>query len=258
MVGVLNWLKVLVAILFFLIAYVSLPLTKFIPGYLDYFKEAPEIFWWIENAARPLAPVLVGLALVYGIKPGRWARELGFDRPMISALILAFVITSPLLVAPIVMGAPLSTDSWVKHLFSAGIWPLEEETVFRGYGFGQIYLYSGLGFWPAGILTSLLFGVAHMANAAASGLDLSGQLANAGVVGLSALALAWFYARWNRNIWLVFFVHGFGNLWGNVFQLGDTAVQNPVFLGLLVAALALGVFATLFRRKIPWFSRLAG
>jgi len=252
-----NVERAVLAAVLFLLSYVSLRLVGKIPGYSAFFRGLPEIYWWIENAVRPLIPVLLGLSVAYGLKPARWARELGFDRPALPAFVLALVITSPLYLVPLAIGAPTAAGGWVHQLFASGIWPLEEETVFRGYAFGQIYQYSGLGFWPAGILTSLLFGLGHMANAAAAGMDLAGQLANAGFVGLSALVLAWLYARWNRNIWVVFFLHGLGNFWGDYFRLGDTAVSSKLFMALLIVTLLLGVGATIFRNKLPWFKRLA-
>ena len=240
-----------------LAAFVSLPVVSRIPGYRDVFRGLPEIAWWIENAVRPLVPIGLGMTLVYGVRPRRWAQELGLDRPILKALLLALLVTAPLYLVPLVLGLPLSDEPWLDHLFGAGIWPLREEIAFRGYGFGQIFLYSGLGVWTSALFSSLLFGVGHMSNAALAGFDLGGQLANAAFVALNALVLAWVYARWNRNLWLVFFLHGLANLWGSLFQLGEVAVESWLFAGLLLATIALGVAATVLRDRLPYFKDLA-
>jgi membrane protease YdiL (CAAX protease family) len=249
--------RVVVVVVATLTAYSSLELARLIPGYGDFFKELPPIAWWIENAARPLIPVALGLILVYGLRPARWARELGMNRPFGKALLLALLITTPLYLVPLALQAPLSTETWLDHLFGAGVWPLREEIGYRGYAFGQIYRYSGLGFWPSGLFTSALFGLGHMSNAALAGYGLAGQLANASFVAISSLGLAWIYAKWNRNLWLVFFLHGFANLWGSLFQLGDVAIESWLFSALLVSTLAFGIGLTLLRSRLPFFRDLA-
>lgn len=249
--------KVVVTIVATLLAFVSLSLVRSIPGYAAWFKGLPDIVWWLENTLRPLIPIAAAMVLVYGWRPRRWADELGLNRPILKPFLLALAITAPLYVVPMLLGSPLSDDPWLDHLFGAGIWPLREEISFRGYSFGQIYLYSGWGLWPSALFSSFLFGLGHMSNAALAGLGIVGQLGNAAFVGANALALSWVYARWNRNLWLVFFLHGLANLWGSLFQLGEVAVESWLFSGLLVATLALGVVATIQRHRLPWFRELA-
>ncbi len=241
----------------FLISFLSLPLVRLVPGYGSFFKGLPELWWWIENAVRPLIPVAAGLLLLYGPHPKRWAGELGLDRPIVPALVLAVVLTLPMTILPLAFGVlPNLHLTFVDQLFGAGIWPLAEEVNFRGFAFGQICAYSGLGFWPAGLLTSALFGLGHMARAAAAGLDLAGQLANAGIVGASALGLAWLYFRWGRNLWLVFFLHAIGNLGAALYMSGDVAVGDSLYISLLVATAVLAIVVTLLRDRFAWSERL--
>jgi len=242
-----------------LVSFVSLPLVRLIPGYTDFFKGLPQIYWWMENALRPLVPVAVGLFLLYGAAPRAWARGLGLDRPLLPAALLAVAVTAPMTVLPLLVGVHPSTDvSFLHELFGSGVWPLAEELNFRGFAFGQIYLYSGLGFWPAGLLTSALFGMGHMANAAAAGFALEGQLVNAGIVGVSALALAWLYLRWNRNLWVVFSLHGLANLGATFYMSGDVAVGDMRYVVLLVMSLVLALMVTLFQSRFPWADRVKG
>lgn len=254
-----SWPKTALVGVLVLISFVSLPLARLIPGYTDLFRGLPPIYWWMENAARPLVPVVVGLFLLHGVAPRAWAQALGLDRPLLPAALLAMAVTTPMTILPPLLGIHPSTDvSFLHELFGSGVWPLAEELNFRGFAFGQIYLYSGLGFWPAGLLTSALFGMGHMANAAAAGFALGGQLMNAGVVGVSALALAWLYLRWNRNLWVVFFLHGLGNLGAAFYMSGDVAVGDKRYIVLLVMTLALALVVTLFQSRFSWADRVAG
>jgi membrane protease YdiL (CAAX protease family) len=254
-----SWSKVAIVTIAFLLSYFSLTLVGWIPGYRDWLLSLPSIWLWVENAVRPLVPVLLGLLALYGFDPRRWSRELGMDRPLVPALLLAAALTLPLTLVPPLLGVrPSAEGPPLQQLFSSGIWPLGEEINFRGFAFGQIQVHSGLGFWPAGLLTSALFGIAHMANAAAAGHDLGGQLANALIVGISALGLAWLYFRWNKNLWLVFFLHALGNFGASLYMSGKVAVGDNRFITLLVITLILAVAVTALRDRFPWSGRVTG
>lgn len=252
-----SWTKTVIVATLFMVSFMSLELVGHIPGYRDFFRNVAEIWWWIENATRPLVPVVVGLLLLYGPHPLKWAAALGLNRPILPALGLAVGLCSPLMILPIVFGVTPHLDlDFTDQLFGAGIWPLAEEINYRGFAFGQIYAYSGLGFWPAGFLTSTLFGIGHMANAAAVGLELSGQIANAGIVAASALVLAWVYFRWGQNLWLVFFLHAIVNLAGALYMSGDVAVGDNLFISLLVVTALVAIGATIVRERFSWTERL--
>ncbi len=254
-----SWPKTAVVAGLFLTSFVSLQLVSLIPGYRNFFQGLPELWWWIENATRPLIPIVAGLWLLFGPRPRAWLQKLGLDRPFFPALVLALCLTAPLTLIPLLLGMSANLElGFIDQLFGAGIWPLAEEINFRGFAFGQIYAFSGLGFWPAGLLTSTLFGVAHMANAAAAGMELSGQLMNAAITGASALVLAWIYFRWGQNLWLVFFLHGIGNLVSALYTSGDVAVGNNLFISLLVVTAFASILVTAFREKIPWTQRVVG
>jgi len=253
------WKRTGIVVVTFLTSFVSLELVRMIPGYIAFFRDLPEVYWWVENAIRPLLPVGVGMRVLYGPRPRAWAGAIGLDRPVIPALVLASILTLPLTLGPALLGvAPNPRMGLVDEVFGAGIWPLAEEINFRGFAFGQIYTQSGLGFWPAGVFTSVLFGIAHMANAAAAGLDLAGQWANAGIVGSSALGLAWVYHRWDRNLWLVFFLHGLGNLAAAMYMTGEVAAGDSVFTTLLAVTLVVAVCVTLMKDRWSWSARVQG
>jgi membrane protease YdiL (CAAX protease family) len=160
--------------------------------------------------------------------------------------------------APALLGVPVNGDvEFVDQLFGAGIWPLAEELNFRGFAFGQIYLYSGWdsgrrGSSPAGCSASRTWPMRRPRG------WTTGQLMNAGIVGVSALALAWLYTSWGRNLWLVFFLHALGNLGGALYMSGDVAVGESLFLAVLALTLLLAIGVTALRDRWSWSARIVG
>jgi membrane protease YdiL (CAAX protease family) len=130
-------------------------------------------------------------------------------------------------------GLPILTYGllWLAAFALVGI---SEEITFRGYL--QSTLTRGLGFWPASILTSLLFGLAHVPNHGESALGLSLVVA-AGMVFcilLRASGSLWmgigFHAAWD---WAQSFFYGTpdsGMLAQNHFLLSHAA-GNARFSG---------------------------
>jgi hypothetical protein len=95
--------------------------------------------------------------------------------------------------------------SGVIYLFGG----LFEELLFRGYI--QFTLTTGIGFWPAAMLTSTLFGYVHYSN---SGETLVGTF-SAGVVGLFFCLLL----RRTGDLWMPIGFHAAWN-WGESFFYG--------------------------------------
>ena len=95
---------------------------------------------------------------------------------------------------------------WLAGFAAVG---MAEETIFRGYI--QSTLTRGLGFWPAALVTSFLFGAAHISNHGESLLGLSAVVA-AGLVFcllLRATGSLWvgigFHAAWD---WAQSYLYG--------------------------------------------------
>jgi len=80
----------------------------------------------------------------------------------VSAIILVLWISRAYSLGPLALAParlPGFTAVWILVIFLAA---LAEEFTFRGYA--QFTLTDGLGFWPATLLTSAVFGVSHMGN----------------------------------------------------------------------------------------------
>jgi membrane protease YdiL (CAAX protease family) len=105
--------------------------------------------------------------------------------------------------------------AWFVAFVSVG---LSEEFLFRGYT--QYTLAQGIGFWPAAILLSVLFGAAHLRNPG------EGFMGAAGIVA-SGLLFA-FTLRRTGNLWLAVG-------WHASFDFSETFLYSVPDSGLLLA-----------------------
>ncbi len=93
-----------------------------------------------------------------------------------------------------------------------------EEYAFRGYA--QFALTKGFGFWPATIVTSLIFGAVHLANPGESW---------PGILGVVVVGIFWcFTLRRTGTLWFAFGMHAafdFGETF--LFSVPDSGVVFP-------------------------------
>ena len=80
---------------------------------------------------------------------------------------------------------------------------------------------AGWNLWAAAITTGVVFGVVHLANTSVQSLPLSGQIGTVALTGVGGVLYAWIFARWGDNLWAVWSLHGFMNLWWGVFDMAD-------------------------------------
>jgi len=104
---------------------------------------------------------------------------------------------------------------WGAYFLAVGLY---EEFAFRGYP--QFTLATAMGFWPAALLLSALFGAVHLAN---PGENLTGVLQ----VFLVALLFC-FSLRRTGNLWFAVGLHGAWD-WAETFFYGvpDSGFQGP-------------------------------
>jgi hypothetical protein len=140
----------------------------------------------------------------YGLAPGRAlgliAAGAGWGFLALSALIGLLALSGH-----ITVGGP--TDPPVVALRSAAEWALAflgvglfEETLARGYLQGR--LSRAIGFWPAAVLLSILFGAGHYSN--------GGETAT-GLIGAGTVGLVFCYSLWRSgSLWWAI---GFHTAW---------------------------------------------
>lgn len=104
---------------------------------------------------------------------------------------------------------------WVAVFVVVGFF---EEYAFRGYA--QFALTKGFGFWPATIVTSVIFGAVHIANPGESW---------PGILGVMAVGIFWcFTLRRTGTLWFAFGMHAafdFGETF--LFSVPDSGIVFP-------------------------------
>ena len=237
----------------FALAQLSRTIVFGIPPYKAAYQSLPELLRWLEQPARWLVLCLAGLYVARRITPRRAFRELGLAASPLAGLAFGLVATTPMWLPGLLFGK-LAADLTAQDLiFYAGLWPLGEEILFRGYTFRQLHRGAGWNLWLAAAATGLAFGVVHLGNASVQRMPLGDQFGTVALIGAGGLLYAWVFARWNDNLWVVWALHGFMNLWWNVFDLSDNPLggigPNVMRLLTVVAVVLLTLFRPANRRK---------
>lgn len=149
-----------------------------------------------------------GLPLNLALRKDMWVGTLWGFLTTSGSLLAIFLLHGVHISGGTVHGAALlsSMAAWTVTMLMVG---LNEEFTFRGYV--QYTLTTGMGFWPAAILFSLLFGAAHMGN---NGENIFGELS----VVLFGLLFCLFLSRRGNLWWAVGFHMGYD--WGQTFFYG--------------------------------------
>ncbi|WP_426492925.1 CPBP family intramembrane glutamic endopeptidase [Hymenobacter sp. 102] len=171
--------------------------------------------WWLG------LPMLM-LAGWYG-----WRRvlpELGWRASLLTGLLMGLGCTLPMLLGyallfPMAAVAPAVLAS---HLLRGAVWAgLSEETLFRGFLFGQFYRRVRLPWLLTVVVESGIFATGH--------LYQSHNLASAlGVLAITfggGVWFGWLYKSW-QNLWVPACMHIFMNGWWMLFDVADTVVGS--------------------------------
>ncbi|NNE67845.1 MAG: CPBP family intramembrane metalloprotease [Pyrinomonadaceae bacterium] len=189
-----------------------------------------------------MALAVAGIMLVFRIGPFGAAKELGLKMPAKRALAFAFLATLPMLLA-FAFTSSISAKATSLSIFAFGVFsPFAEELVFRGYLFRQLYRRAKLGFWPAAVMPSLLFGAGHIYQSN----NFSEILGIVAITGLGSLFFCWIYMRWQDNLWVPFALHCLMNTHWMLFAVDETALggwlANIARLATVLAAILLTVY----------------
>ncbi len=142
-----------------------------------------------------------------------------FKKELWLGALIGLLATSATLLAILALGGAKMTGPTMHGsviLISAAAWglafllsALAEEFLFRGYA--QFTLTTGMGFWPAALLLSGLFGLAH--------IDNKGETVLGAVSVVSFGLLLCLFLRRTRNLWCAVGFH-LGYDWGQTFLYG--------------------------------------
>ncbi|NNF00655.1 MAG: CPBP family intramembrane metalloprotease [Pyrinomonadaceae bacterium] len=226
----------------FLFAYQLQGILK-IFGLRDFFGSAG--FSVITNLLQILV-CMAGLIFVYRVGPGKALKELGLRAPLGRAAAFSSLATLPILIG-FAFTSSISPKLLLLNLAAfAIISPFAEEVVFRGYIFRQLYRRTGVGFWSAVLLPSILFGLGHMSQS--KGVwDFVGITA---ITGLGSVFFAWTFMRWQDNLWVPFGLHFLMNFWWMVFAVDETALGGWLANAVRIMTVVIAVALTLNKDKI--------
>lgn len=219
-------------------------LLRLVPGY----SELREGSFHTASALSTLLVLLLAVAAASLFRspnePGPW-RALGVTVPLGRPLLAMFIAGLPMLLTyGLAAGMPSGLDG-TGLLFGALVWPLREEWLFRGYAFGQLTQRAGWGFWPAALVTSLLFAVGHLYQVVTGELELGGAIGILAITGFGGVFYCWLFRRWGTNLWAPFFLHLFMNLWWSLFAVDETVLGGVAANLARAGTIALAILVTL-------------
>ena len=144
---------------------------------------------------------------------------------------------------PMVVGLAATRSVGVVHavpvVFLAGLFPLTEEMLSRGFAFRLLYREERWPLWAAITVVALITGGIHIEKGQ-SVLEVFGLFA---LTGIGGGLFSWLFARW-QSLWFPFALHMFMNLWWEVFTVSRTALGGWFPLSLQVMSLVLAVVCT--------------
>lgn len=193
----------------------------------------------------------LGLFLAHRMGPVAALGELGLHESLWPGVWIALLASLPMLLA-FAFTAKVNPDLSLGHTLKvAALGPFAEEVLFRGYLFRQLYRRAGWGFLSAVGVTAGLFGSAHLRNVLGEG-NIWQVLGEVAITGAGGAFFAWLFIKWRDNLWVPVAMHGFMNVWWEVFAIDRTAVggwlANGARLVTVVAAIAITRYWVVGRR----------
>lgn len=217
-----------------------------VPAYRALYDDNP---FYVPEGFRSCAEILlVVIAVVLLRRVGLPAalRELGFLRRPWPGLIFAMVACLPLwAVFSLAMPLARELDPWAVF-YLAGLSPLAEEAVFRGFAFGQLRK-AGWGFWPAALVPAVVFGLFHITDGQSPG-QAAGVFA---ITAVGGLLFSFVFERWDGSLWAPWALHALMNLSWNVFEVGESALAGWLPTAMQATTVLVAVALSVWRRRLP-------
>ena len=194
--------------------------------------------WW-------LGLPLLALSALYG-----WRRampELGWHAPVAVGLAMGLGCTLPMLLGYLLVFklTTVAVPVLAINLFQGALWAgLGEETLFRGFLFGQLYRRVRLPWLLVVMVESGVFACGHLYQSH----DLASAVGILAVTFAGGVWFGWLFKSWG-NLWVPVFLHTFMNAWWMLFEVSDTALGNVWANVFRVLTIVLSVLATLWYRR---------
>lgn len=242
-----------VALIVFALANASSDLLALVPGYVEFIRSLPQVVRWLRQPLCWAVLIAIGLAVVHRMPAWRAGPELGFRRPILVPLAFCAACSVPMTIVPLFLAPVRSALSPPDLLFSAGVWVIAEEVLYRGYCFRQLHRRAGWNLWVAAAATGVVFGVVHLGNASINSLPVGDQVQSIVLIAAGGLGFAWLFAAWGDNIWVPTFIHGLMNLGWELYAIDDHPAAGWLVITLRVGVVALAITGTVLARRLRWF-----
>jgi uncharacterized protein len=122
----------------------------------------------------------------------------------------------PMLVTFALTSRPSSTLAAGPAFMTSVVSPFTEEMLFRGYLFLQLYRRARWSFVAAVATTAGAFGLAHAGALWGRG-NLGALAGEMGMIAAGGAFFSWLLVAWRDNLWVPIALHGFMNLWCEIF-----------------------------------------
>jgi uncharacterized protein len=207
------------------------------------YSSKAQFYTWMLLIFEISIPILT-MGLLHGFSKA--LPEAGWYASLPKGLALAFVCTLPMLIGYAVMfdRQPLH---WNSLLIGSLLTGLGEETLFRGFLFGQLFRHGRWGFLTAVLFQGILFGLGHLWQGHSFG-ETVGVFA---ITFMGGLWFAWLMVEWRWNIWVPAFLHALMNAYWEIFAVDNSAAGGTWANVFRFSTVGISVIITLLyaRRK---------
>jgi membrane protease YdiL (CAAX protease family) len=172
------------------------------------------------------------------------SRELGLSAPVLPAIALALIASSPMLIGFMITRSLTPHIELRPLLFLTILSPFVEEIEFRGFGVRQLQRGTGWPFWVVVWPSALLFGYGHVEQ----GESLQEMAGLFFLTAAGGVTFAWLVYRW-QNLWVAVALHICMNLWWELFSVAKSAIGGWLPFMLQNLTMLLAIFITLYRTR---------
>lgn len=172
--------------------------------------------------------------------------KIGLSKGFGVGSLFAFIVTLPMLVGYALkfsLAKGLDIDTIIIKTISSAFF---EEIIYRAFLFGMLYLFTRLGFLPSVLLSSIIFGMAHLYQSS----DINESVGIFAITFLGSIIFSWVYAEWKFNLWTAIFLHCLMNLYWLIFDVDANALGGTYANIFRFSTIFLAIFGTiLYKRK---------
>jgi membrane protease YdiL (CAAX protease family) len=210
----------------------------------DWYRDLYRLFpFYIPESIKALLGVLLCRIVARGIFGP--ADQFALRRRAWSGLSFGFLCSLPMLFG-FSFTRTVHIHDPIGLIFLAGLFPLAEEVLSRGFAFRLLYHQQSWPLWPAAAVVALITGAVHIEK----GQTAAQILALFALTGLGGALFSWLLARWN-SLWFPLALHMCMNLWWEVFTVSGTALGGWFAFSLQIACILLSIIATVRLTPAP-------